>query len=104
MENNKYKWSSQEPTRSTRTPLHNLVSHLSELRATAIIDEHQNTEKVWNLLFDDTMCSITVQWTNAKLHTICQKYRRADKPELKPVDDIEMSVNGALCIHSHFQV
>ncbi|KAK9675024.1 Transposase IS4 [Popillia japonica] len=74
----------------------------SGIRAPAVIDVHQNTEKVWNLLFDDTRISLTVQWTNAKLNTVRQKYKRADKRELNAVDDIEMKEFMGLLIYTAF--
>lgn len=97
---NRYKWSRQEPTRHVRTPSHNLIVHLPGLRQPAKIQEYNNPQKVWNLLFSDDMINRIVQWTNVKLRTMAEGYKRKDKPELKDVDYVEMKAFLGLLVFS----
>lgn len=97
---NKFKWSNIEPSRNSRTRLHNIVTHLPGIRAPARIADHNQTDKVWNLLFTDEMIGLIVRWTNVKLENMSETYKRADKPELKPIDDVEMKAFVGLLFYT----
>lgn len=68
---NRFKWSSNQPSRNVRTPSHNIL-RLPSIR------RNNNSELLdpvdaFQLIFDDRMMEIMLHWTNKKLEDIRNK-------------------------------
>ncbi|XP_047531408.1 piggyBac transposable element-derived protein 4-like [Vanessa atalanta] len=85
---NRFKWSSNPPTRNVRTPSHNIL-RLPSIR------RNNNSEVLdpvdaFRLIFDDRMMEIILHWTNKKLEDIRNKNTNADKYMIRDTDVIEL--------------
>lgn len=83
---NRFKWSSQPPSRSARTLLHNIV----RMPAKTGPKTFTSYEELWSLLFSDEMISMIVTNTNQKLITYREKFKDPSRSELVPTTNIEM--------------
>lgn len=96
---NRYKWAANTPfKKNTRTPSHNIVLHLPGVRAAGQIEEKDNLEKIWNLLFDDDILKILVGWTNVKIKEVAKRYKNQFLSQLNEVDILEMKAFLGLLI------
>lgn len=87
---NKYKWSSQPPSRNVRTPSHNIVAHLPGLKGPAQnLGKTATPLQIWKCIFTDSMANEIIFQTNNKFSSIRARYARENKPELKDLDPIE---------------
>lgn len=100
---NRQKWSKVPPcAKNTRTLQHNIVLKCPGLKN--VTSKTEEPEKVWNMLFDDEIISIILQWTNKRLAKLRLKYKNETKSDLRDLDVIELrSFIGLLLLTSIFK-
>lgn len=93
---NRYKWSSQEPAPTSRTPLHNIVRMSSKLGPKTFTSH----EDIWSLLFTEEMISLLVTHTNQKITATKSKYKDSSRSELAPTTNLEMKAYIGLLFYT----
>lgn len=99
---NRFKWSATEivPTRG-RTLQHNIVLQLPGLKQISrALGSFARPIEVWNLLFSEGMLEHLVQWTNVKIRSYREKYKRQNRSELVDTDIIEIRAFLGMLIFS----
>lgn len=95
---NRFKWSSIPAVpKHTRTLQHNIVLKCPGLKN---INVHSaNPEQVWNLLFNERILNIILQYTNARLMKIKQKYKNtSNSADIRELDLTELKAFLGLLI------
>lgn len=99
---NRFKWSANEvvPKRG-RTLKHNIVVQLPGLKQKArALGTETNPSSVWNLLFSEYMIEQVVRWTNVKIGSYHEKYKRQNRSELSNTDSVEIRAFLGMLIYS----
>lgn len=99
---NRYRWSSTEFAKTSRTPKHNIILQLPGLKQRAKFenDDAPNSLKVWKLLFTDSIMSEILKWTNQKIRTVRAKYTNQNRFEIRDVDIVELKCFLGLLIYT----
>nr|XP_022911031.1 uncharacterized protein LOC111422056 [Onthophagus taurus] len=90
------KWSVEGPSRSTRTPAHNIVVPLT---ATDIPSD-SSLSQLFGLLISESIKTKVINFTNQRLEVTREKYKRQNKPELKDIDPLEFDAFIGLLMFS----
>nr|CAH7725072.1 unnamed protein product [Callosobruchus chinensis] len=99
---NRFKWSASAivPTRG-RTLRHNIVLQLPGLKQVSRkLGTSARPIDVWNLLFSEDMVGQVVQWTNVKIRSYREKYKRQNRSEIIDTDSTEMKAFLGMLIYS----
>lgn len=90
------KWSAKGPSRTTRTPAHNIV-----VPSTATeFPPDSSSSQLFGLLISESIKNKVMNFTNQKLQLTREKYKRQNKPELKDIDAVEFDAFIGLLIFS----
>lgn len=96
---NRYKWSSVEPSRTTRLRRHNIVNAPRQLSP-----DFTSIGDLWALFFSEQMIENTVIFTNIKLNNYRNRYKDTSRTELGPTNATELkSLIGLLLYSSVFR-
>lgn len=88
---NRVKWSKKAPNKQVRTRAENIIIHLPGLKGPArLLSDEPNPIQIWKLLFTDKILDEIVIHTNQKIEMSKQLYKNIERPELKPVDIVEL--------------
>lgn len=90
------KWSAEGPSRTTRTPAHNIVTPL----ATTAYSPDSSPSELFGLLISESIKNKIINFTNQKFASEREKYKRERKPELKDLDIVELDASFGLMIFS----
>lgn len=99
---NSFKWSVNEvvPLRG-RTLRHNIVLQLPGLKQVCrSLGNSARPKDVWNLLFSEDMVGHLVQWTNVKIQSYRQKFKREGRSEIADTDSTEIRAFMGMLIYS----
>ncbi|KAK9720039.1 Transposase IS4 [Popillia japonica] len=99
---NDFKWSVNEvvPLRG-RTLRHNIVLQLPGLKQVCrSLGNSARPKDVWNLLFSEDMVGHLVQWTNVKIQSYRQKFKREGRSEIADTDSTEIRAFMGMLIYS----
>ncbi|XP_046397016.1 piggyBac transposable element-derived protein 4-like [Ischnura elegans] len=80
------KWSTSEPRRNVRTPVHNIVSQAAGFKGNK--NDINSLLDCFDIIFDENICHIIVNSTNIKLAEKAQNYSR--ERDAKPTDESEI--------------
>lgn len=99
---NKYKWSAEPFVSRSRTMKHNIVTQLPGLRPVAKqhLQNYPTTAGCWNLLFQDNILDIIVQWTNKKIESQRASYSNERNSWIHNTDIVEMKAFLGLLIYT----
>ncbi|CAH2107383.1 unnamed protein product [Euphydryas editha] len=90
------KWSAEGPSRTTRTPAHNIV-----VPSTATdFPPDSSSSQLFGLLISESIKNKIISFTNQRLEMTREKYKRRNKPELKNIDALELDAFIGLLIFS----
>ncbi|KAK9737933.1 Transposase IS4 [Popillia japonica] len=98
---NPFKWVSEPLTQRSRTPRHNIVTHLPGLRGEARnIGNSATAIQIWKCLLSDNILEQVLKYINEKLSQMREKFTRPDKSELNDIDMIELRAFLGLLYYS----
>lgn len=83
---NRYKWSSIEPSRATRTRSHNIVNAPQQVSPT----DCTTFGNLWKLFITEDMIEKIVGYTNEKLNSYRVKFKDTSRSELGATNEIEL--------------
>ncbi|GBP70310.1 hypothetical protein EVAR_52329_1 [Eumeta japonica] len=95
---NRYKWSSDPPSRNVRLQAHNII-RLPTIRNTVYENGPLSPLESFQLIFDGQMMEIIQQWTNKKLEKLRDKYP-SEQYTFKDTDQIELKGFLSLLVYS----
>lgn len=102
---NNYSWTSSEPKKRKRIPQKNIITQVPGLRGRAkTLGDNPKAIEVWDLLFDETIVSEIVLWTNIKIIEMRSRLDDQSKVDYIDTDQIEMrALFGLLLFTSIFK-